>query len=105
MEYGNLISLNLSHNSLIQGDNTKLSNEVNAIPLVNTLPRIQKQKTKKGQKQTTSNGQAGLQEKKSANTLKGARTTLKIDRSSQRSLGVRSSKSIRSRPGSAVRGE
>ena len=50
MEYGNLISLNLSHNSLIQGDNTKLSNEVNAIPLVNTLPRIQKQKTKKGQK-------------------------------------------------------
>ena len=105
MEYGNLISLNLSHNSLIQGDNTKLSNEVNAIPLVNTLPRIQKQKTKKGQKQTTSNGQAGPQEKKSTNTLKGGRTTLKIDRSSQRSLGVRSSKSIRSRPGSAVRGE
>ena len=48
MEYGGLISLNLSHNSLIQGDNTKLSNEVNAVPLVNTLPKLQKQTTKKG---------------------------------------------------------
>ena len=33
------------------------------------------------------------------------RTTLKVDRSSQKSIGIKSSKSIRSRPGSAVRGQ
>ena len=44
VENKNLISLNLSHNSLIQGDNTKLSNDVNATPLVQTLPRVKKGK-------------------------------------------------------------
>ena len=29
----NLVSINLSHNYLIQNDNTKLSNDVNATPL------------------------------------------------------------------------